>query len=436
MLPECHQQKWGSERLPDTKGKEQPGKLNKQLVNVLENISDGFFALDSTLVVTFFNNVAERLLSRNRDDVLGKSLFEAFPETSGTVLEEKCAWVLREKSSTSFEIHFDRQAGAYRQKVKVCPSDTGLSVFFQPITERKQTEEALRTSENYSQAILAAIPDLIFRFSPDGQYLVYHAPNSQNLYVPPEKFMGKRVTDVLPGETGKKFLAHIQACLDSGQGQVFEYQLPFPEGPQYFEARMVRVSGKQEVLAIVSDITPYKQVEAAQQDLLAAEHEQRLRAETLTEVSLALTSQTSLRMCWTKSYARHSAWFPIAPPISCYWMARACASPAGKATGSWQRRTGIQFGAAVGQLPLRRGSNSVATATGYSGYTPRTALGGAGSNCLGQVPCCSAYLPGRSGSGGTPAGRQYHRRLFRGGWHQIAAAHQCSCHRPGERPLV
>ena len=54
---------------------------NRRTTEVLESISDGFFALDEQMVVTYFNKAAEELLGRKSADLLGRRLFEVFPES-------------------------------------------------------------------------------------------------------------------------------------------------------------------------------------------------------------------------------------------------------------------------------------------------------------------------------------------------------------------
>lgn len=56
---------------------------------VLNSISDGFFTLNNELEVVLFNDSAEILLGRKRQDVIGVNLFDAFPEAKGSIFEEK-----------------------------------------------------------------------------------------------------------------------------------------------------------------------------------------------------------------------------------------------------------------------------------------------------------------------------------------------------------
>lgn len=131
------------------------------------------------------------------------------------------------------------------------------------LAERKQIEKELRQIAAEKQAILDVIPDSIFRFSRDGRLLDYKVHDSH----PSSGILGHMATgnhlrDLLPPELTNLTLHYIDQTLQTGAMQIFEYQLPQPQGTGHFEARLV-VSGPNEVLAIVRDITDRKTRAAA-----------------------------------------------------------------------------------------------------------------------------------------------------------------------------
>ncbi len=134
------------------------------------------------------------------------------------------------------------------------------------ITERKQAEEALRQSEARQYAMLSAIPDLIFRNHIDGTYLDYHAPNPSLLFMAPELFMGKKITDVLPKALAQPLMALNQQVAQTKQMGIYEYTAFLDGKEHHFEARIVPL-GVDEVLSISSDITERKQAQAREIEL-------------------------------------------------------------------------------------------------------------------------------------------------------------------------
>lgn len=131
--------------------------------------------------------------------------------------------------------------------------------FMLDVTERKRTEEELRRSEARNRSILEAIPDLIFRFGREGEYLDFQA-DAADLYVPQERIVGRNLREVMPAEIAEPAIRHIARTLETGEMQVFEYRLPAPDGVRDYEARMV-VDGPGEVLSLVRDTTESKSLQ-------------------------------------------------------------------------------------------------------------------------------------------------------------------------------
>ena len=61
------------------------GQMQKELVKVLDNVHDGFFALDQKWRYLYLNSVAERYEQVSRKDVLGKVIWEKFPKAKKTL---------------------------------------------------------------------------------------------------------------------------------------------------------------------------------------------------------------------------------------------------------------------------------------------------------------------------------------------------------------
>ena len=145
--------------------------------------------------------------------------------------------------------------------------------------------EALRQSEAKNRALLNAIPDLMFRFSREGIFLDFKAPRNEDLLKSLSKYLNKIVYDLFPEHVAKQYMEYILESLRTNEIQIFEYEWFIKGKRHHFEARIV-VSGRDEVLAIVRDITDNKlaQIEL-QQAKEAAEAANQAKSEFLASMS-------------------------------------------------------------------------------------------------------------------------------------------------------
>ena len=119
----------------------------------------------------------------------------------------------------------------------------------------------LGESEERLKTILSSLPDLIFRIDREGTFLDFHTPSLDQLVVPPERFLGKRLSDIMPEEIARESLRLIAETLRTWEvSPVQEYRLAVGGRLSDFEARFARC-GSDEVIAIIRDITARKQAE-------------------------------------------------------------------------------------------------------------------------------------------------------------------------------
>ncbi len=128
--------------------------------------------------------------------------------------------------------------------------------------EHGRFEESIKKSEERNRTILNAIPDLMFRIRKDGVFLDFKAERESDLAVAPDRIIGHKIAKILPANIAQQAIFHIQEALRTGQKQIYEYQLAKGSDLLHFETRMV-VSGKDEVLALVRDVTERARTEAA-----------------------------------------------------------------------------------------------------------------------------------------------------------------------------
>lgn len=119
--------------------------LETQLITTLESITDGFCLIDKAWNVTYMNGQAERLLKRRREDLLGKTLWQEFPEAVGTCVEREYRATAQEQRTTRFEAFYLPLDTWF--DFHVYPTETGLAIYFQDITQRRLEQAQLRLLE-------------------------------------------------------------------------------------------------------------------------------------------------------------------------------------------------------------------------------------------------------------------------------------------------
>ena len=156
---------------------------------------------------------------------------------------------------------------------------------------RRIAELAFQRRGRRMEAIVRALPDLMFVFSPDGQYLDYHASDPAALYVPPDQFLGKHMRDVMPPDLARRFEPLLRKVMTSDEPVSVDYSLPIGSEERHFEARLLR-SGDDSLVCIVRDVTESRRaVEQLQQTQLELVHAARLRS--LAELATGIAHEVN-----------------------------------------------------------------------------------------------------------------------------------------------
>ncbi|MBS9402850.1 PAS domain S-box protein [Halomonas sp. TRM85114] len=116
--------------------------LAQRLTRSLENMSDAFFLLDKDWRFSYLNHQAEHVLERSADELLGRNVWNEFPEA-----RESEAWTCYHHAAETGESeHFTFYYSPLDQwfEVNAYPGEEGLAVYFRTITEKKRLEAQLQ----------------------------------------------------------------------------------------------------------------------------------------------------------------------------------------------------------------------------------------------------------------------------------------------------
>jgi PAS domain S-box-containing protein len=126
-------------------------------------------------------------------------------------------------------------------------------------TELKTAEEALTESQARHQAILTALPDLVFLLSVDGTFLDVHPREHRHFLTAPGYFLGRKVTEVMPPDLAKQIMRCLEQVMTEESARL-EYDVTVGSESLHFEARMVP-SGPNRILVVARDLTENKRAQ-------------------------------------------------------------------------------------------------------------------------------------------------------------------------------
>lgn len=127
------------------------------------------------------------------------------------------------------------------------------------VTEKKKLEEIVKNQNNRLNAILHAIPDLIFILNKDGIYIDYSAPTQGKSALLEADVIGKGIEDFFDASTVQFHKKNISYCIETNTEVSYEYRMPENGIEMQYEARLVPLDNEK-VLALVRDVTEDRKI--------------------------------------------------------------------------------------------------------------------------------------------------------------------------------
>lgn len=230
---------------------------------LLDSISDGFAALDADWRFVALNPAAARILRRKREELLGHTLWESFPEADRLLFGREYRRALREKVMVTVEEFYPEPLNAWYE-VRCYPSPQGLSLFFTDVTERKAVEQRLR---QLSRAVEQS-PSAIVITDTKGHIEYVNPKFTAITGYEVEEALGRNPNMLKSGETPEGAYKELWKTICSGREWRGEFHNRKKNGELFWEAASIcpinDEAGKiTHFIAIKEDITERKAVETA-----------------------------------------------------------------------------------------------------------------------------------------------------------------------------
>lgn len=126
-------------------------KKAREIENILESITDGFFTVNKNWEFTYINKEFERIIKRTREELLGRNIWEAFPDIVDLEFYVQYHKAMDENASVHFEEFYP--AVSSWLSVNAYPTDAGLAIYFIDNTEQKKYQQKIESQNKQFKEI-------------------------------------------------------------------------------------------------------------------------------------------------------------------------------------------------------------------------------------------------------------------------------------------
>lgn len=257
--------------------KQKLSNSEEQYRSLIEQASDAIFINTLSGDLLEVNQSACAMLGYSKDELCSKNVKDLYREED----LEKIPLMYKELASgqqTLLERNMLHKNGA-SVTVEITAkmiADGRVVAIARDISERKKIDEEFMKMHKKMEAILGAIPDMLFELDAKGKIYNYHSRTDELLLASPEFFIGKSFSEILPPDASNLILSALKETIDSGYSTGRQYSLQLPSGVHWFELSVAPMSDNQSTemhfICLSRDITQSKQ-----SDLMLFKSEERYR---------------------------------------------------------------------------------------------------------------------------------------------------------------
>ncbi|WP_336788012.1 PAS domain S-box protein [Paenibacillus sp. MMO-177] len=166
---------------------------------VLNRITDAVFALNNSWKFTYMNKEAAKFFSCTPEEAIGQCIWSVYPKEVYSIFYEHYLKAMQEQVRVEFEAYCPPIS--MWLEVKAYPSESGLSVYLQDITQKKGLS---LLKEQHYESLFKYNPDAVFAFDLEGNYLSVNPAMEQLLGYRADEFLKMSYIPLIPAEELEK----------------------------------------------------------------------------------------------------------------------------------------------------------------------------------------------------------------------------------------
>lgn len=248
----------------------------RRLQDIIASIRDGFVALDRNWNYTYVNTAAARLMGKSREEMMGRNLWDLFPESRQLPIYEACMRCMQAREPMQVDQYYAPHFRWYRNHIY--PTDDGIAIFFEDFTARKRLEAQIVDERERYRATFEQPAVGILHLTLEGTVTRANQRMACLLGYQRADLVGLDFRMVLGEADVRAILDDVQHPSHGGATRLVECRFRRRDGEQFWgEMTLALVPGEGErpsyVVCMVQDISNRKRAET-----MLEESRQRLSA--------------------------------------------------------------------------------------------------------------------------------------------------------------
>jgi len=238
----------------------------KRFYTLTEVSPVGIYRTDLTGATTYVNQRWTQIVGISFDQAMGSGWYIAIHPEDRIKLFNEWTKVVRSRKRSVLEYRFIKPDGSIVWVIGQATPETnteneiiGFIGTITDITERKEAEDKFVKTSKKMEAIIEAIPDMMFEIDLEGNIFNYHSPNHDLLLMPPSLFIDKKIVEVLPADAASVCLSALKEANEKGFSRGKQYSLQLGTSKFWFELSLAPMKEderkEQHFIVISRDVT-------------------------------------------------------------------------------------------------------------------------------------------------------------------------------------